>query len=106
MDNIEKTHEYFAWIGNLKKRYRSTQIKAVVSVNSALLEFYWSLGKDISERYPGRKRNASSLGIHGIRFKVQISVSCLVSFRPEAARELSWWFCSCRSSDASFSCCL
>ena len=52
MNEIEKTPEYFAWIGELKKRYRSTQIKASVSVNSALLEFYWLLGKDIGERYP------------------------------------------------------
>lgn len=51
MSDIEKTPEYFSWIGELKKRYRATQIKAAVSVNSALLEFYWGLGKDISERY-------------------------------------------------------
>ena len=55
MNEIEKTPEYFAWIGELKKRYRSTQIKASVSVNSALLEFYWLLGKDIGERYPASK---------------------------------------------------
>ena len=58
MNDIEKTPEYFSWIGELKKRYRATQIKAAVSVNTALLEFYWNLGKDISERYPGKKRDA------------------------------------------------
>ncbi|MBQ9445063.1 MAG: DUF1016 family protein [Victivallales bacterium] len=58
MNDIERTSEYFSWIGELKKRYRATQIKAAVSVNTALLDFYWSLGKDISERYPGKKRNA------------------------------------------------
>lgn len=52
MSEIEKAKEYFSWIGDLKKRYRSTQIKAAVSVNAALIEFYWSLGKDICERYP------------------------------------------------------
>ena len=51
MSDIEKTPEYFSWIGELKRRYRATQIKAAISVNTALLEFYWSLGKDISERY-------------------------------------------------------
>ena len=54
-NDIEKTPEYFSWIGELKKRYRATQIKAAVSVNTALLEFYWSLGKDISERYTASK---------------------------------------------------
>ena len=44
---------YMAWIDDLKHRYRATQIKAAVSVNSALIEFYWHLGKDISEKYPG-----------------------------------------------------
>ena len=58
MNDIEKTPEYFSWIGELKKRYCATQIKAAVSVNTALLGFYWSLGKDISERYPGKKRDA------------------------------------------------
>lgn len=57
IDTIEKSSDYFAWIGDLKKRYRSTQIKAAVSVNAALLEFYWSLGRDICERY-----SASRLG--------------------------------------------
>ena len=36
---------------NSKKRYRATQIKVAISVNTALLEFYWNLGKDISEKY-------------------------------------------------------
>ena len=44
---------YATWIGELKRRYRATQIKAAVAVNSALIEFYWNLGKDISEKYPG-----------------------------------------------------
>ena len=51
MNDIEKTTDYFSWISELKKRYRATQIKAAISVNTALLEFYWNLGKDISEKY-------------------------------------------------------
>ena len=49
--------EYRRWIVELKKRYRSTQIKAAISVNAALLEFYWELGRDISAKYPGKRRN-------------------------------------------------
>ena len=49
---------YLAWISDLKRRYKATQIKAAVAVNSALIEFYWYLGKDISERYPGKVRDA------------------------------------------------
>lgn len=43
--------EYRSWIAELKRRYRVTQIKVAMSVNTALLEYYWNLGKDISERY-------------------------------------------------------
>ena len=50
---------YAAWICELKRRYRATQIKAAVAVNSALIGFYWNLGKDISEKYPGKKRDAN-----------------------------------------------
>ena len=35
---------------DLKQRYQSQQIKAAIQVNRALLEFYWSLGRDIAER--------------------------------------------------------
>jgi len=42
--------DYRSWLSELKIRYRSQQIKAAVHVNSAMLIFYWSLGKDIAER--------------------------------------------------------
>lgn len=38
---------YYQWIEGLKQRYRSSQAKAAVSVNTELLRFYWSLGRDI-----------------------------------------------------------
>ena len=50
--------EYRKWIAELKTRYRATQIKAAISVNAALLEFYWDLGRDIAAMYPGKRRNA------------------------------------------------
>ena len=56
-DGIGVEKSYAAWIADLKRRYRATQIKAAVAVNSAMLEFYWSLGRDISGKYPGKKRN-------------------------------------------------
>lgn len=49
---------YTAWINELKNRYRAIQVKAAVAVNSALLEFYWNLGHDISLMYQGKKRKA------------------------------------------------
>lgn len=42
--------EYYDWISELSSRYRQSQIKAAVRVNSEMLRFYWSVGKDIEER--------------------------------------------------------
>lgn len=49
-DMITMNHEYKEWIKNVSQRYRQSQIKAAVSVNRELISFYWTLGKDISER--------------------------------------------------------
>ena len=45
-----KNNEYKIWLTELKHKVRSNQIKAAVAVNSALIEFYWDLGKSISEK--------------------------------------------------------
>ncbi|MBQ6209849.1 MAG: DUF1016 family protein [Prevotella sp.] len=42
--------EYYDWIAELSTRYRQSQIKAAIRVNSEMLRFYWSVGKDIEER--------------------------------------------------------
>lgn len=42
--------DYKIWISELKLKIRSTQIKAVIAVNSVLIEFYWDLGKMIVEK--------------------------------------------------------
>ena len=39
--------DYQNWIDDLKKRYKQSQIKAAIKVNSELIHFYWSLGRDI-----------------------------------------------------------
>lgn len=42
--------DYKAWLTELKTKVRSSQIKAAIAVNSALIEFYWELGKMIAEK--------------------------------------------------------
>jgi len=39
--------DYALWIEELSQRYRRSQIKAATHVNSEMLQFFWSLGKDI-----------------------------------------------------------
>lgn len=38
---------YKIWLSDIKARVRNAQIKAAVSVNTQLLELYWSIGADI-----------------------------------------------------------
>ena len=47
--NLDKK-EYAQWIADLVQRYRAGQIKAAVKVNTEMLRFYWSVGKDIETR--------------------------------------------------------
>lgn len=42
--------EYKNWLSGLKTKIRSSQLKAAIAVNSALIEFYWDLGKMIAEK--------------------------------------------------------
>jgi hypothetical protein len=50
---IVKSHDislngaYVEWIHELKERYRGTQIKAAIKVNSEQLLFNWQLGRDL-----------------------------------------------------------
>ena len=39
--------DYLQWVNELCMRYRQSQIKAAVKVNTEMLKFYWSLGRDI-----------------------------------------------------------
>lgn len=43
--NIDKN--YASCIESHSQRYKHSQIKAATHVNSEMLQFYWSLGKDI-----------------------------------------------------------
>jgi len=42
--------EYKNWISELKSKIRAARRKVAYSINSQLLEMYWEIGKDISEK--------------------------------------------------------
>ena len=44
------TKEYRDWLVDIKQRVQRAQLKAATAVNTALLEFYWSLGADIVQK--------------------------------------------------------
>lgn len=41
--------DYTRWVKELSARYRKSQIKAALKVNSEMLHYYWELGRDIEE---------------------------------------------------------
>lgn len=45
LTNIDK--DYTSWIEGFSQRYKHSQMKAATHVNNEVLQFYWSLGKDI-----------------------------------------------------------
>jgi predicted nuclease of restriction endonuclease-like (RecB) superfamily len=51
---LQVSADYKAWVAQLKTRLRSMQLKAAISVNSALLQFYWELGAAIVDRQRNR----------------------------------------------------
>ena len=51
MGNLINTdNAYKEWISDISLRFRQSQIKASMTVNSEMLRFYWSLGHDMDEK--------------------------------------------------------
>jgi len=50
-ESMSADSEYITWLSEVKTRFRSAQSKAMVRVNSAMLEFYWSIGRDLTEMH-------------------------------------------------------
>ncbi len=49
-DIVQGQEHYRQWLGELKARFQQLQLKAAVTVNTTLLQFYWELGADIMVR--------------------------------------------------------
>ena len=68
----QQNADYADWLRSLKSRVRQVQLKAAVSVNRALLRFYWELGSDIVEK----QQNTS----WGDGFLTQLSQDLVAAF--------------------------
>lgn len=47
---LSQNKEYRSWVKELKQRYLSAHLKASVDANRTLLEYYWSVGRDIEDK--------------------------------------------------------
>ena len=54
-DTIIAGKEYAQLLSTLKERFRRSQIKAAVKVNTTMLEYYWSMWRDISRLHEAAK---------------------------------------------------
>ena len=48
--DLSKNNDYRSWVKELKQRYLSARLKASIEANRTLLEYYWSLGRDIADK--------------------------------------------------------
>ena len=48
--NLSENNDYRSWVKELKQRYLSARLKASIEANRTLLEYYWSLGRDIADK--------------------------------------------------------
>lgn len=46
-DGMIADSDYINWVQDIKQRFRNAQLKAVVHVNTEMLRFYWSVGRDM-----------------------------------------------------------
>ena len=58
-DSFMADKNYVKWLSDLKKRFRMSQLKAAVKVNTEMLKFYWSLGEGICEKQKQYKWGAN-----------------------------------------------
>jgi hypothetical protein len=47
---LSQNKEYRSWVKELKQRYLSARLRASVDANRTLLEYYWSVGRDIEDK--------------------------------------------------------
>ena len=73
--------EYLDWVSDLKKRYKQSQIKAAIKVNSELIKFYWSLGRDIIKMKSESKWGSKFYEVLSKDLKENISDSFCFSIR-------------------------
>ena len=46
-DAMKADKKYVEWLSDVKSRFSQAQIKASIRVNTTMLEFYWSIGRDL-----------------------------------------------------------
>ncbi len=72
MGKLSLSREYKEWLADLKGKIRQVQVKASLQVNNMMLQFYWNLGQDVTERQKKAK--------WGSGFLTQLSKDLMAEF--------------------------
>ena len=87
---MKQDRSYRDWIQEISRRFRQSQLKAAVSVNTEMLRFYWSLGRDMEVQ-----KAAYSWGSHfyqQISEDLQDELPDVKSFSPRNLRYMHQFF--------------
>lgn len=84
------TDEYKAWIEEIKNKIQSSQIKASVKVNYEMLDLYWQIGKDITEKQKYSKWGDSFLSVMSKDLKK--TFPNVNGFSVENLKHMRYWF--------------
>lgn len=82
--------EYKAWIEDIKKRIRQSQIKAAVKVNYELLELYWGIGRDIVAKKKHAKWGDAFLAT--MSKDLQKSFPDMSGFSVQNLKSIRYWY--------------
>lgn len=82
--------EYVSMLKSLKSRFRDVQIKAAVKVNTALLEFYWSMGHDISRLHSESRRGSAFFDTLSLDLKAEFPTHA--GFSSTNLKYIKRWF--------------
>ena len=82
--------EYKAWIEDIKKRIKQSQIKAAVKVNYELLELYWGIGRDIVAKQKHAKWGDAFLAT--MSKDLQKSFPDMSGFSVQNLKNIRYWY--------------
>ena len=84
------TDEYKLWIEEIKSKIQSSQIRASVKVNYEMLDLYWQIGKDITEKQKYSKWGDSFLSVMSKDLKK--TFPAVKGFSVENLKHMRYWF--------------
>lgn len=84
------TDAYKAWIEEVKKKIRNSQIKASVKFNYEMLDLYWNLGIDINEKQKQAKLGDVFLKV--MSNDLQKAFSGVSGFSVEKLKHIRYWY--------------